>query len=114
MRAFGPVMEGPFYRYSGSLTTPPCTETVKWFIFQKTLPMSASQWLAFKDIYPNPGNNRPIQPLHDRKVMINSFEEGVPKDYDFFLNRAMARDRRRPDSRMIVIPVIGTIPLAVS
>ena len=32
-----------FYRYSGSLTTPPCYESVVWTLFENTIPISAKQ-----------------------------------------------------------------------
>lgn len=32
-----------FYMYKGSLTTPPCSEAVKWVIFPNMLPVSSSQ-----------------------------------------------------------------------
>ena len=34
---------GKFYRYSGSLTTPGCYESVTWTVFEDVLPVSASQ-----------------------------------------------------------------------
>lgn len=36
-----------FYRYSGSLTTPPCYESVVWTIFEKTIPISNAQVISF-------------------------------------------------------------------
>merc|ERR1712217_565399 len=93
MWAFGPVIDGPFFRHDGSLTTPPCAEVVKWFVFEKTMTMSKAQWSAFKALYPNPNNNRPVQPLNNRTVARNSFQEGTPVEYRFFLNREMGRDR---------------------
>ena len=42
--------------YDGSLTTPPCTEGVKWMVFAKPIEMSASQIAAFTGLY------RPQQP----------------------------------------------------
>ena len=54
------------YRYSGSLTTPPCTEGVKFNIFSKPITMSAKQIEAFEKAYD--GNNRPVQPLNGRVV----------------------------------------------
>mmetsp|Transcript_2880 Transcript_2880/g.8579 ORF Transcript_2880/g.8579 Transcript_2880/m.8579 type:complete len:149 (+) Transcript_2880:1-447(+) len=111
MRAFGPVIDGPFYRYDGGLTTPPCSEVVKWFVFETPLTMSSQQWLAFKELYPNPQNNRPVQPLNGRKVARNSFEQGNAKDYDFFLSRDSGRNRRSPNAALILFPIGGTVLL---
>lgn len=55
------------YRYFGSLTTPPCSETVKWVIFKHPVEMSADQLAAFADIFPL--NARPVQPLHRRFLL---------------------------------------------
>lgn len=38
-----PSASGRFYTYLGSLTTPPCSETVSWFIFPEPLPVSPAQ-----------------------------------------------------------------------
>ena len=54
------------YRYTGSLTTPPCSEGVKWFVLTTPIEMSHSQIAAFKTILY--GNNRPVQPLNDREL----------------------------------------------
>lgn len=53
-----------YYRYSGSLTTPPCTEGVKWNILITPTTISREQLAAF----PFKGNARPIQPLNGRAV----------------------------------------------
>ncbi|MDR2626882.1 MAG: carbonic anhydrase family protein, partial [Dysgonamonadaceae bacterium] len=44
------------YRYDGSLTTPPCTEGVKWIITSEAIEMSAAQIQAFTSLYA--GNSR--------------------------------------------------------
>jgi len=111
MRSFGPVIDGPYYRYDGSLTTPPCSEVVKWFVFENPLTMSRQQWLAFKDMYPNPNNNRPVQPLNGRRIAKNSFEQGIAKDYKFFLNRDMGRDKQETNALLIGAPILGTLVL---
>ena len=54
---------GVFY-YEGSLTTPPCSEGVKWFILRTPTVLSKAQIAAFSAVYE--GNNRPLQPLNDR------------------------------------------------
>lgn len=55
------------YRYSGSLTTPPCTEGVSWFVLQQSIEASAAELAAFHKVIH--GNNRPTQPLHGREVV---------------------------------------------
>ena len=54
--------------YSGSLTTPPCTEGVKWFVLNDPVTMSAKQINAFGDIFH--GNNRPVQPRNGRTLRV--------------------------------------------
>lgn len=54
------------YSYKGSLTTPPCTENVKWFVLNTPVSFSRDQILQFRQVYSV--NNRPIQPLNGRKV----------------------------------------------
>lgn len=56
-----------YYAFKGSLTTPPCSEGVRWQVLQKPVSISVGQFAAFKGLYPM--NARPIQPLHGRRVM---------------------------------------------
>ncbi len=58
------------YRYSGSLTTPPCTEGVSWFVMTSPLELSGGQIAAFEQIYY--GNNRPVQQLNSRTIVVDS------------------------------------------
>ncbi len=51
-------------RYAGSLTTPPCSEGVKWHVM--TSPIEASKEQVEKFLSTVPANNRPLQPLNDR------------------------------------------------
>ena len=57
------------YRYDGSLTTPPCSEDVKWIVLTTPIEMSETQIAAFKAIIHD--NNRPVQPLNGRKLLVN-------------------------------------------
>lgn len=57
-----------FFYYNGSLTTPPCTEEVSWFILKEPLEVSKEQIKKFQESIKEP-NNRPIQPLNGRKVV---------------------------------------------
>jgi carbonic anhydrase len=57
-----------YYRFNGSLTTPPCTEGVKWFVLKTPVTISKEQVERFHEIMPS--NNRPIQPL-DARVLVD-------------------------------------------
>lgn len=54
------------FRYSGSLTTPPCSEGVSWFVMTSPIQLSADQIAAFEHVHE--GNNRPVQPLNTRTL----------------------------------------------
>ena len=57
------------YRYSGSLTTPPCSENVIWSVMKNPVEMSAGQIAAFNSIIE--GNNRPLQPLDAHALQLD-------------------------------------------
>ncbi len=56
-----------FYSYGGSLTTPPCTESVNWVVFKEPIIVSVNEVLKLKDNMPK-DNYRNEQPLNDRVV----------------------------------------------
>ena len=58
-----------YFSYGGSLTTPPCSEGVKWFVLKTPIEASAEQIAIFKE---NVGeaNNRPIQP-HNARIIVD-------------------------------------------
>lgn len=60
---------GQYYRFNGSLTTPPCSEGVRWFVMKEAGSTSADQISQFEEAMGH--NNRPVQPLNARKVMSN-------------------------------------------
>jgi carbonic anhydrase len=74
-----------YVHYVGSLTSPPCTEGVRWYALQQPLTISKAQLRRLRDALDLPerwaksttrnhdgdvltGNARPIQPLHGRIV----------------------------------------------
>ncbi|MBF0423425.1 MAG: carbonic anhydrase family protein [Magnetococcales bacterium] len=57
-----------YYRYNGSLTTPPCTEGVRWLVLKQAIPVSDQQIKRFTTLMRHP-NNRPVQPVNARMVL---------------------------------------------
>jgi carbonic anhydrase len=56
-----------YYNFPGSLTTPPCSEEVNWFVLKQPVEMSAAQLKRFATLYKH--NARPVQPLNGRTVL---------------------------------------------
>lgn len=54
--------------YDGSLTTPPCSESVRWIISSRPMKASLKQIGWLYSMLGNHRNSRPIQPLSDRTV----------------------------------------------
>lgn len=59
-----------FYRYAGSLTTPPCSEGVQWLVMAEQRQISVDQMARIVSHLHN--NNRPVQPLGDRTLNLVS------------------------------------------
>jgi carbonic anhydrase len=55
-----------YYTFQGSLTTPPCSEDVRWFVLKTPVKVAGSEITAFGKIYPM--NARPSQPLNGRTL----------------------------------------------
>ena len=57
---------GSYYQFSGSLTTPPCSEEVQWYVFKNPIEVSYAQIRKFVSLVGT--NARPAQPLNGRIV----------------------------------------------
>ncbi|XP_066470027.1 receptor-type tyrosine-protein phosphatase gamma isoform X2 [Tiliqua scincoides] len=80
LRDLLPASLGSYYRYTGSLTTPPCSEIVEWIVFRMPVPISYRQLEAFYSIFTTEqqdhvksveylrNNFRPQQSLNNRIV----------------------------------------------
>ncbi len=56
-----------YYRYAGSLTTPPCAETVEWLLLETPIQVAAADVASFARLYPM--NARPVQKDNRRYVL---------------------------------------------
>ena len=56
-----------YYSFPGSLTTPPCTENIAWYVLKTPVQISADEIARFARYYPM--NARPAQPLNDRDIL---------------------------------------------
>ncbi len=59
--------ETSYFTYGGSLTTPPCSQGVRWLVLTTPVEISAEQIEAFRAIFEM--NARPVQPLNDRDLL---------------------------------------------
>jgi carbonic anhydrase len=55
-----------FYRYQGSLTTPPCSEGVAWIVMREPIALSSKQIARFQQLFDH--NARPVQPMNQRSL----------------------------------------------
>ncbi|MGA2851954.1 MAG: carbonic anhydrase family protein [Terracidiphilus sp.] len=55
-----------YWTYVGSLSVPPCTEDVRWFILEQEVTLSRDQLLAFASLFKV--NSRPLQDPHGRRI----------------------------------------------
>lgn len=55
-----------YYRFAGSLTTPPCSEGVQWMVLKQPVQLGPEQIKAFRRLYS--ANARPIQPTNGRLI----------------------------------------------
>ncbi|XP_051027060.1 carbonic anhydrase 6-like [Acomys russatus] len=85
-----------YYTYLGSLTTPPCTENVKWFVFLDTTKLSLSQVTKIENSVKDPNNEtlqnnyRETQPLNGRVRLVSSSNRGKGCHFNAgMLTRAM-------------------------
>jgi carbonic anhydrase len=58
--------DGAYYTFTGSLTTPPCSEGVTWYVLKQPVTLSTGEIARFAGAYPM--NARPVQPLNGRVV----------------------------------------------
>ncbi|HHL39116.1 MAG TPA: carbonic anhydrase family protein [Deltaproteobacteria bacterium] len=58
-----------YYHYMGSLTTPPCSEGVSWYVLKEPVEVSRDQVSTFTSLFPK--SVRPVQPINEREIKEN-------------------------------------------
>ncbi|CAE8700418.1 unnamed protein product, partial [Polarella glacialis] len=106
-QTLGAALQGSFYHYEGSLTTPPCTESVEWFILKQTHEVSAEQISTFYNLFGGfLSNNRPIQELKGRVVLQDSFF-GCHESQHWHVSAVTTWDYLLPQCWDALYPVCG-------
>ncbi|CAB1315296.1 unnamed protein product, partial [Coregonus sp. 'balchen'] len=92
LRDLLPSLLGSYYRYTGSLTSPPCSKVVEWIIFSRPVLLSHSQLEAFYSIFTTEqqdhvksveylrNNYRPLQDLDNREVLKSAVKDAWQRD----------------------------------
>lgn len=65
------ILEGSYYSYVGSYTTPSCTAGIDWLIMAKPLHTEVHVIEYMQGLFLNPANHRSLQPIGDRKIKYN-------------------------------------------
>lgn len=71
-----PVDPLPTIAMIGSLTTPPCTEGVKWFVMANAVTISAGQQAAYTALHTD--NYRPVQAMNTHSFYLGGTREELP------------------------------------
>ncbi|KAM4023547.1 receptor-type tyrosine-protein phosphatase gamma [Anomaloglossus baeobatrachus] len=124
LRDLLPATLSSFYRYTGSLTTPPCSEIVEWVVFSRPVPISYQQLEAFYSIFTTEqqdhvksvdylrNNFRPKQPLNDRVVYKSAVKDAWSQDMSDDLDNLFGTEASKvcssPPVSMTVQPVNKT------
>uniref|UniRef100_A0A8C3V519 Receptor-type tyrosine-protein phosphatase gamma n=1 Tax=Catharus ustulatus TaxID=91951 RepID=A0A8C3V519_CATUS len=124
LRELLPTSLGSYYRYTGSLTTPPCSEIVEWIVFRKPVPISYHQLEAFYSIFTTEqqdhvksveylrNNFRPQQRLNNRKVSKSAVKDAWNQDMTDILENPLGTEASKacstPPVNMKVQPVNRT------
>ncbi|XP_072540831.1 receptor-type tyrosine-protein phosphatase gamma isoform X2 [Salminus brasiliensis] len=95
LRDLLPSSLGSYYRYTGSLTTPPCSKVVEWIVFSRPVYLSYHQLEAFYSIFTTEqqdhvksveylrNNHRPTQNLDNRLLYKSAVKDAwFPDPYE--------------------------------
>uniref|UniRef100_A0A3Q3RDY7 Receptor-type tyrosine-protein phosphatase gamma n=1 Tax=Monopterus albus TaxID=43700 RepID=A0A3Q3RDY7_MONAL len=107
LRDLLPSSVDSYYRYTGSLTTPPCSKVVEWIVFSRPVYLSHSQLEAFYSIFTTEqqdhvksveylrNNFRPLQDLDNRKFFKSAVRDAWQRDKTEFLGSPHSTEASR-------------------
>uniref|UniRef100_A0A1A8KB70 protein-tyrosine-phosphatase n=1 Tax=Nothobranchius kuhntae TaxID=321403 RepID=A0A1A8KB70_NOTKU len=107
LRDLLPSSVDSYYRYTGSLTTPPCSKVVEWIIFSRPVYLSHSQLDAFYSIFTTEqqdhvksveylrNNFRPLQNLNNREIFKSAVKDAWQKDLTEILGNPHSTEASR-------------------
>ncbi|XP_069000479.1 receptor-type tyrosine-protein phosphatase gamma [Embiotoca jacksoni] len=107
LRDLLPSSVNSYYRYTGSLTTPPCSKVVEWIIFSRPVYLSHPQLEAFYSIFTTEqqdhvksveylrNNFRPLQDLNNREVFKSAVKDAWQKDLTDILGSPQSTEASR-------------------
>jgi len=72
-------LKGHYFHYIGSLTVPPCTEGIHWYVLHQPAPVSFDIIASVRGLFPNGQHSRPTQPSGSRKVVTSRV--GLPGEF---------------------------------
>uniref|UniRef100_A0A3P8UHH9 protein-tyrosine-phosphatase n=1 Tax=Cynoglossus semilaevis TaxID=244447 RepID=A0A3P8UHH9_CYNSE len=96
-----------YYRYTGSLTTPPCSKVVEWIVFSRPVYLSHTQLEAFYSIFTTEqqdhvksveylrNNFRPLQDQDNRKVFKSAVKDAWQNDLSEILRAPHSTEASR-------------------
>lgn len=97
--------DGCFFLVLGSLTTPPCTEGVQWYVLQQAITVSAQQKAAFTRLFENA---RPTQAVNSRRV-VNSVKWPEEQEEDIPTEQVVSLSAFRVVSVLLGLSVIALL-----
>lgn len=80
LNTFSMQLSADYYHYFGSMTAPPCVESVHWYVMKTPAIVSKETISSFKKLFPNPANNRPVTPRNGREIIYS--EVALPGEYE--------------------------------
>ena len=98
-----------YYEYDGSLTYPPCTETVRWMVSTKPRPITSQQLAALEDtVDVVTGNARPVSSINGREVAARRYTTGIGKHHhsEFVELPLVEAEFNREQELLMELPVV--------